>query len=366
MGGSSGSGGGGQTQTTVQKAEPWSGQQAPLTRGFERAEELYKAPSPSFYPAPTYVPFSPQTETALNMQESRARFGSPLLGAAQNEVGRTVSGHYQDAGNPAFGAMMDRVQNQVRPRLDAQFAGAGRGVGAGSGAGYQEAYARALADAAAPLSYQNYDKERDRQVQGALVAPQLAQEDYRDIGQLASAGQAREGLAQASLEDQIKRHNFEQARESAKLQEYMNLIQGNYGGQSTSTSVTDINRPNAGFMDYLGPLGGLAANAGLAWKLFGFSSRTIKTPRGAAPKVLDQIEGMPIEKWRYVYEDYDDGPEHIGPYAEDFAEAFGVGDGTTINFLDAIGVLFKAVQELRSEVRALKAEFERMTVDASK
>ena len=42
------------------------------------------------------------------------------------------------------------------------------------------------------------------------------------------------------------------------------------------------------------------------------------------------------------------------PLAEDFAEAFGVGDGVRIHLMDAIGVLVAAVQGLNEKVERLQ------------
>jgi hypothetical protein len=67
-------------------------------------------------------------------------------------------------------------------------------------------------------------------------------------------------------------------------------------------------------------------------------------------KTLDALMSIPVEKWKYTGMDGD----HIGPYAEDFNEAFGLDGGKYIMVIDALGVLMRAVQELTEEVRELK------------
>src|SRR5262245_31573306 len=59
--GGGGSGGGGGTQTTIQKSDPWSGQQSYLTTAYEEAKKLLDNPAPQYYPNSTVVPFSPET-----------------------------------------------------------------------------------------------------------------------------------------------------------------------------------------------------------------------------------------------------------------------------------------------------------------
>ena len=254
FGGSSPSG----TTTVTQNRDPWSGQQPYISTGFQRAEQQLDQPQ-QFFPNSTVVPFSPQTETALGAQENRALLGNPLNAQAQQQIGNTLSGQYLEGGNPAFGAMAQRIENQVRPRIDSQFSGAGR---YGSGA-HREATSRALADAMAPLAFANYQQERGNQMAAARYAPELAATDYFDINQLRQAGAAREGQAGAELQDTISRFNFGQVEPQERLARYMALVSGGqFGGTSTATSPIYSNPLSTG----LGTLGS-AASIG---NLFGF------------------------------------------------------------------------------------------------
>jgi hypothetical protein len=82
------------------------------------------------------------------------------------------------------------------------------------------------------------------------------------------------------------------------------------------------------------------------------SSRRLKTNNEAVDHeaILVALESLPVEKWTYTFED----GEHIGPYAEDFLAAFGIGDDKQINYTDAIGVLMAAVKALSRRVRELE------------
>ena len=73
-------------------------------------------------------------------------------------------------------------------------------------------------------------------------------------------------------------------------------------------------------------------------------------------EILEKVAQLPIATWRYKGQDA--GIRHIGPTAQDFAEAFSLGDapGVGITTVDADGVLFAAVQALARENEALKAE----------
>lgn len=100
--------------------------------------------------------------------------------------------------------------------------------------------------------------------------------------------------------------------------------------------------------------GGLGQIAGLALGPTIFSSKKLKKDRRTPEdgEMLQQVRDMPVEEWTYR-EGVADGGRHIGPYAEDFTDATGRGDGRTIHLGDAMGVTMGAVQELDRKVTAL-------------
>jgi len=64
-------GGGGGTNT-VQKADPWAGQQPYLTDLFSQAQQLYQQGPQQFYPGRTYAEASPTVYQAENLQRQAA------------------------------------------------------------------------------------------------------------------------------------------------------------------------------------------------------------------------------------------------------------------------------------------------------
>lgn len=113
----------------------------------------------------------------------------------------------------------------------------------------------------------------------------------------------------------------------------------------------------------LGTLGGMAAYgymmapAGAA-----LSSKKAKRKTGAtsAEKIAEQVKTLPVDKWRYRKEASPDQAEHVGPYAEDFAKRFGVGDGKVINIIDAVGVTLAAVKGVGQQVDRLEGKVARI------
>ena len=89
------------------------------------------------------------------------------------------------------------------------------------------------------------------------------------------------------------------------------------------------------------------AASGIGSLLYGaslFSSKEYKNRVGSVD-VFDVLEGLKkltIHKWKYKGED----TEHLGPYAEDFKEIFGVGDGKTIYLIDVMGVALASLKAM--------------------
>ncbi len=71
--------------------------------------------------------------------------------------------------------------------------------------------------------------------------------------------------------------------------------------------------------------------------------------------LLERLAGVPVTTWSYKSQD--DSIRHIGPMAQDFYAAFGVGeDDKHISTVDADGVALAAIQGLHAENQALKAQ----------
>lgn len=254
-------GGGDSGPEVVQQSKsdtaPWAAQQPYLEKGFKGAEGILDNPL-QYFPGSTVVPFSGQTEQALQGTEARATAGSPLNAAAQNQALQTLQGQYLDG--PGSSAVYDAVESQVRPGIDSQFSGAGR---YGSGL-HSQAAAQGMARGLAPYEYQRYQNERGMQQNAMTAAPGLAQTDYADLGALAGVGASREGQSAQQLQDEMARYNFAQDEPTARLNRYMGLIGGNYGGQTTST----MTRPGQSSNPLMMGLGAASFGLGAANTLF--------------------------------------------------------------------------------------------------
>ncbi|MEM7342625.1 MAG: tail fiber domain-containing protein [Chloroflexota bacterium] len=73
--------------------------------------------------------------------------------------------------------------------------------------------------------------------------------------------------------------------------------------------------------------------------------------------ILAEVVAMPIESWNYIAQD--PSIRHMGPMAQDFHAAFGLGvDNKHINTIDADGVALAAIQGLNQKVETVETENE--------
>ncbi|MEI6197197.1 MAG: tail fiber domain-containing protein, partial [Verrucomicrobiota bacterium] len=93
------------------------------------------------------------------------------------------------------------------------------------------------------------------------------------------------------------------------------------------------------------------------------SDRNLKKNFAAvdALAVLAKVSALPIQQWTYKAET--DAVHHVGPMAQDFHAAFGLGaNDVTIATVDADGVALAAIQglnqKLEADAKAKDAEIE--------
>lgn len=271
-GGGDDGGGGSQTTQTIQKSDPWEGQQPYLRRGFSEAEKLFlnQAP-PQLFQGNMTLPYSPETETALDLTLMRALNGSPVTSAANQQLTNTLNGEYMNNptirgdylyGGAGFNAAVDAATRKITPQVESAFASGGR---LNSGLA-DVAKTQAISDAFASqygqerqLQQNAFQNERENQMRSMFFAPQVAQQDYDDFSRIAQVGAARESLDQQKLQEQIARWDYGQNAYQDQLARYMGLIQGNYGGTTSGTStISNQLAEESGGNPLLSGLGGAA------------------------------------------------------------------------------------------------------------
>lgn len=78
--------------------------------------------------------------------------------------------------------------------------------------------------------------------------------------------------------------------------------------------------------------------------------------------ILGRLAAVPVESWSYTFQN--PSVRHIGPMAQDFAAAFGLGDSDRkIDLVDAHGVSVAAIQALYAMVRERDTQVEAMRAE---
>jgi hypothetical protein len=140
------------------------------------------------------------------------------------------------------------------------------------------------------------------------------------------------------------------AGRNAKALTHGSFVWADQTGASLTSGVDDqfLVRASGGtkiFSDPAAALGVELAAGGGSWA--SISDRNLK--EGVAPvdgaALLAKVAALPIATWKYKAQD--PSIRHIGPMAQDFSAAFGVGeDSLHISTVDADGVALAAIQEL--------------------
>jgi hypothetical protein len=142
-------------------------------------------------------------------------------------------------------------------------------------------------------------------------------------------------------------------------------------GDSNSVGATTANQRNAiapdGFYAYfaggytLNTTGTSSNNLGVsigagggAWNTISDKNKKENFKKIDKQDVLDKLVAMPMESWNYKAQNKT--IRHIGPYAQDFNKAYGLGDGKlSISTIDSDGVALVSVQALAERNRNLSA-----------
>lgn len=252
-----GGGGGG---TTTQVSEPWAEQKRYLKDIFAEAQNLYNTGqlAPDYYAGNTVAPQSQWSQDALQMQADRAMNGDASISTAKGAMDNITSGNalagntglnalnqMTEAVNPYSTALLNDAVGQANAQIDSGFSGAGR---YGSGA-----HENAKADSVADLTNQFYSNAYNQQLQAAQqagqlyntgigqqvvagqTAQQLANQAYTDAAALSEAGGVLDDYQQQLINADIDRYNYDAQQALAALSNYNQLINGSYGGTTTST-----------------------------------------------------------------------------------------------------------------------------------
>jgi hypothetical protein len=237
------------SNTTIQKADPWAGQQPYLKDLFGAAQKLYRQKGPYYYPGDTTALFTPEE---LKAQESMAAYATggarDLANQGLNSQSFLLGDVLKADSNPY---MADYAQGAIRPVWEALMREAIPGVNSGAVAsgqygGSRQGIAQGMAigdatqkslDTTSKMYSDMYGRNLDALQKAVMTNEAVVKGGTMPDQLLATVGADRRAMQQALIDDALARWEWEQALPAAKLSQYAGAIQGSYGGQGTSTST---------------------------------------------------------------------------------------------------------------------------------
>ena len=267
--------GGGGHNSTIEKADPWKPIQPYLLYGAGEAYRLYNQEGPKMYPGEQILGYTPLEQAGMGgLVKNATETVAPMAQGMTNAVNYATSGKLlRPESNPALQAYMRSAVQPVFQGLTEQYLPAIRSgaTKAGSYGGSRQGIAEALAaqramqtagNITSGLAAKGYEAGLNATTKAMAMAPIAANLSASPYMTLSQVGQAQRDLAQARLNEQIKRYEYNQTLPYAKLAQYVNTVVGSGGGgqfkQLSSTSETAGRSTGS---RVVGGLGGAAAGA---------------------------------------------------------------------------------------------------------
>lgn len=178
-------------------------------------------------------------------------------------------------------------------------------------------------------------------------AGNIARQKVEETGHARRAGIVNmgRGMAVNPAQSMGLSNNAANAGASAAMQGYN--TQGNLLNQDYQNRMQSWQANQSGLAGMMGGIGSIIGALPMA------SSKELKENKRPEGKALESLMKMPVERWKYKKGVSDEG-EHVGPYAEDFKAATGLGDGRSISPIDLMGVTAGAIQDLAAKVDKLE------------
>ena len=194
-------------EETQAQVNPYAPAQPALNQIISEAGNLYnQGVGAAGYVAPTT-----QTTQGIAQQEVMA-------GAANQQLADTLAGNYL---NPFLSPMLQGSANQIATAVNSEFSGAGRTPGSMMN---QQQILSGITQEALPLAFDQYERERQRQLGIASAAPTLTQ-----VGSQLENIQRQQNLAPFQA-----------------LSQYSNIVNPIASGFPVQQSQTDPNRVTQG------------------------------------------------------------------------------------------------------------------------
>jgi len=298
---------GGGTRVSTSESAPWEEQIPYLTAGFDEARRLYDRGAPSYYSKDTLAGFDP-AQTAAQHNVLGYAMGPRAAAQQAGAEDRLLQGLSGQIDRAAFNPMMAALGSQMKNQLEANvLPGIRQNLveyqpGGGSRGDIVQANAIASANQqmlnkAAEMTYGAQQAAQDRALSFAQTYPSIMSAPLGMASAMGDVGAARRAMTQETINRDMARHQYESTAPQNALQNYMAMVQGNYGGTTTQTT------PGPSGLQTIGQIASIAAP---------FMGSDIRIKENIVP------EGM---KWRglqvYAYNYIGDSTPRRGVMAQE-------------------------------------------------
>ena len=254
---------GGGTRVTTSESAPWEEQIPYLTAGFDEAKRLYNRGAPAYYSKDTLAGFDP-AQTAAQHNVLGYAMGPRAATQQAGAEARLLKGLSGEIDTATFNPMMDVLGRQMKNQLEANvLPGIRQNLveyqqGGGSRGDIVQANAIAAANQqmlnkAAEMTYGAQQAAQDRAQNYAQLYPSIMSAPLGMASAIGDVGAARRAMTQETINRDMARHQYESTAPQQALQNYMAMVQGNYGGTMTQTT------PGPSGLQTLGQIAQIAA-----------------------------------------------------------------------------------------------------------
>lgn len=286
-------GGGGGTNT-VQRADPWVGQQPYLTDIYGESQRLYREGPMEFFPGQTFANPSDRTLQAEQMIANQAMGNQQVMAdqvALANQFGLMqpqmlsqnpyLAGATEAALRPIYGQAQGLLQQARRGATAAgQLGGTRQAI---LEQGVIADYLQKAGDISSQMYSDAYSDAVDAQQRAISLAPSVMQMGLAPAQTLGQVGLSEQARQQQAIDDQRARFEFAQQAPQQALRDYSAVTLGSILPGTTTTSMSGgdpsfMQRAVGGGLMGLGTYGALTSS-GLA----GSAPTALMTgPQGAA------------------------------------------------------------------------------------
>lgn len=269
-----------QNQDLTQTQSPWEAQVPYIQKLFGRAESAFETGGPQYFPGKTVADRSADTTAASAYLRNLASNQLPQANQQTlDSLGWAMGGARDVANNPYLQSAIMAAQQPVvqafnsvggpLSQIRGYFTAANSG-GSGTREGVAEGIAmrglgQTLANQSAGMTYQAYQGAQDNALRAASLMPQATQSMAYPGQLLAGVGVADEAYRQALIQAEMERHNWNQNLPWLNLNNYAQMVRGNYGGTTNTTgtvsTVGSATQPAGSSSPISGMLGGAATGA---------------------------------------------------------------------------------------------------------